>query len=201
MELSGLKPNTPLHLEGIILRSYPFGESDAIYRILTPTHGKISAIAKGVKRSKRRFASPPEPFDCGRMELVKGRGELPLLQGFVPTRTFRAIRESLNLFQAACILSESFDAMLQEHSTEHASELYHTALDGLELMSTAPQNGEAVFVPATRTLRKLIRITGFLEEEQNELESPREQQSEREGWLSMIRQVEQIIERPLKSTL
>jgi DNA repair protein RecO (recombination protein O) len=46
----------------IILRTWPFGESDRIVSVLTESHGKITGIAKGAKRSRKRFANSLEPF-------------------------------------------------------------------------------------------------------------------------------------------
>ena len=48
--------------EGIVLRSRPFGESDKIVSFLTADYGKITGIAKGAKRSRKRFANSLEPF-------------------------------------------------------------------------------------------------------------------------------------------
>jgi DNA repair protein RecO (recombination protein O) len=46
----------------VVLRTWPFGESDKIISFLTKNHGKITGIAKGAKRSKKRFANSLEPF-------------------------------------------------------------------------------------------------------------------------------------------
>jgi DNA repair protein RecO (recombination protein O) len=46
----------------IVLRTWPFGESDRIVSLLTEDHGKITGIAKGAKRSRKRFANSLEPF-------------------------------------------------------------------------------------------------------------------------------------------
>lgn len=46
----------------IILRTWPYGESDKIISFLTESHGKVRGIAKGAKRSRRRFVNSLEPF-------------------------------------------------------------------------------------------------------------------------------------------
>ncbi len=45
-----------LSTEAYVLRTRAYGESDVIAVLLTRDFGKLSAIAKGAKRSKRRFA-------------------------------------------------------------------------------------------------------------------------------------------------
>ena len=46
----------------VVLRSWPYGESDKIVSFLTEHHGKITGIAKGAKRSRKRFPNSLEPF-------------------------------------------------------------------------------------------------------------------------------------------
>jgi DNA repair protein RecO (recombination protein O) len=46
----------------VVLRSWPYGESDKIVRLLTENRGKVTGIAKGAKRSRKRFANSLEPF-------------------------------------------------------------------------------------------------------------------------------------------
>ena len=52
----------PLTTPAIVLRSWSFGESDKIVSFLTESHGKLTGIAKGAKRSRKRFANSLEPF-------------------------------------------------------------------------------------------------------------------------------------------
>ena len=46
----------------IVLRTRPFGESDKIVSFLTENFGKITGIAKGAMRSRKRFVNSLEPF-------------------------------------------------------------------------------------------------------------------------------------------
>jgi DNA repair protein RecO (recombination protein O) len=46
----------------IVLKAKPYGESDKIVSFLTEKHGKITGIAKGAKRSRKRFVNSLEPF-------------------------------------------------------------------------------------------------------------------------------------------
>jgi len=51
-----------VRLEGLILGIRPLGESDLLVTLFTKELGKIKAIAKGAKRSKKRFLNTLEPF-------------------------------------------------------------------------------------------------------------------------------------------
>ena len=48
--------------EGVVLRTSKLGEADRIITILTRGHGKIRAVAKGVRRTTSRFGARLEPF-------------------------------------------------------------------------------------------------------------------------------------------
>ncbi|NBW41650.1 hypothetical protein EBR25_11715 [bacterium] len=182
--------------DALVLRSYPSGENDCIYRLLTPNLGKISAIAKGVKRSKRRFSSFPEPFDIGQAELQQGRGELYLFNGFVPKRTMIRLRESLSLFSTSCVLCEAFDALSQEDSLENAEALYLTAVDGLQALSDHSSTPDFIYRAAAHALRRLLRLHGFLEERRDTSTLTLQ-----EEWEWVLSRVEAVIERPLKTRL
>ena len=66
----------PLKTEAIVLRSIRYGEADRIVHLYTPSHGRIGAIAKGVRRARSRFGARLEPFFHIRAVLHEGRGEL-----------------------------------------------------------------------------------------------------------------------------
>lgn len=57
----------------VVLRKLDYGEADRIYTLLTREHGKVGAIAKGVRRSTSRLASALELFSLVDVQLAKGR--------------------------------------------------------------------------------------------------------------------------------
>lgn len=58
---------------GIILRRSEYSEADRILTILTPNHGKISAIAKGVRKQGSKLGSHLEIFNEIDLMLAKGK--------------------------------------------------------------------------------------------------------------------------------
>jgi DNA repair protein RecO (recombination protein O) len=58
---------------GIVLGRTNFGEADRIIRLITPEHGKISAIAKGVRRVKSKSGGHLEPYGEVSLMLNTGR--------------------------------------------------------------------------------------------------------------------------------
>lgn len=57
-----------------VLRSVDYRESDRILTLLTEQLGKVDAIAKGARSSRRRFAGALEPFALLEVTLGPGRG-------------------------------------------------------------------------------------------------------------------------------
>jgi len=59
--------------EGIVLRTQKLGEADRIVTLLTRDHGRVRAVAKGVRRTKSKFGSRMEPFSHVDVQLYTGR--------------------------------------------------------------------------------------------------------------------------------
>ncbi|GAA1475529.1 DNA repair protein RecO [Corynebacterium felinum] len=60
-------------VQGIVIRTYDFGEADRIIVLLTKNHGLVRGVAKGVRRAKSRFGSRLQPFVELDLTLYKGR--------------------------------------------------------------------------------------------------------------------------------
>jgi DNA repair protein RecO (recombination protein O) len=48
--------------EAVVLRTHKLGEADRIITMLSRRHGKIRAVAKGVRRTTSKFGARLEPF-------------------------------------------------------------------------------------------------------------------------------------------
>lgn len=59
--------------EGIVLKRLNYGETDKLLTVLTKLHGKISVLAKGVRKITSRKAPYLELFSHVRMYVVAGR--------------------------------------------------------------------------------------------------------------------------------
>lgn len=69
----------PFRTEALILRRTNFGEADRILSLLTPEHGKLSAIAKGVRKPKSKLAGGLELLAVCDITLIKGHGDMALV--------------------------------------------------------------------------------------------------------------------------
>ena len=48
--------------EAVVLRTHKLGEADRIVTMISRQHGKVRAVAKGVRRTGSRFGARLEPF-------------------------------------------------------------------------------------------------------------------------------------------
>lgn len=71
----------PIRTKAIVLRRTNYGEADRILQLLTPEHGKISVMAKGVRREKSKLAGAVELFAVSDITVVPGKGEIWTLTG------------------------------------------------------------------------------------------------------------------------
>src|SRR5512132_1552605 len=59
--------------EAVVLRTHKLGEADRIITMLSRRHGKIRAVAKGVRRTTSKFGARLEPFSHVDLQLAVGR--------------------------------------------------------------------------------------------------------------------------------
>src|SRR5436305_10337005 len=59
--------------EAVVLRTQKLGEADRIVTLLTRRHGRVRAVAKGVRRTGSRFGARLEPFGHVDVLLYAGR--------------------------------------------------------------------------------------------------------------------------------
>jgi DNA repair protein RecO (recombination protein O) len=59
--------------EGVVLRTHKLGEADRIITLLTRRHGRVRAVAKGVRRTSSRIGGRLEPFMLADVQLHEGR--------------------------------------------------------------------------------------------------------------------------------
>ena len=91
----------PVKTEAVVLRSMRYGEADRILHVYTPHSGRVSAIAKGVRRTRSRFGGRLEPFFRLRLELHEGRGELLTVTGAHTVDGHPRLREDAHALDSA----------------------------------------------------------------------------------------------------
>jgi len=104
----------------IVLRSRPFGESDKIVSFLTEKHGKITGIAKGAKRSRKRFVNSLEPFSLVNLRFQeRSHSSLAFILSSDLLHSFQRLATSLDKISFASYLVEITDGLIGEGEENH----------------------------------------------------------------------------------
>jgi DNA repair protein RecO (recombination protein O) len=99
--------------EGVVLRSMRYGEADRILHLYTRNRGRVSAIAKGVRRARSRFGGRLEPFFRLRLELHEGRGELLTVTGADTVEAYARLRSSAPALDSASRACDAVGRMFE----------------------------------------------------------------------------------------
>ena len=59
--------------QAIVLRTQKLGEADRIITLFTKEHGRLRAVAKGVRRTKSKFGARLEPTSYVDLQLYSGK--------------------------------------------------------------------------------------------------------------------------------
>ena len=121
-----------------MLRTLKLGEADRIVTFLTQGHGKVRAVAKGVRKSGSRFGARLEPTSHVALQCYRGR-ELDVVTQVETIDANRALRESYACLTHAVPMLEAVDQVAQER--EPAPALYRMLVGALRTLSDAAVAG------------------------------------------------------------
>ena len=103
--------------EGVVLRTHKLGEADRIVTLLTKGHGKVRAVAKGVRRTSSKFGARLEPFMVADIQFYEGRS-LDTIQQAETIASYGAdIVDDYPRFTAASVMVETAEKLTGDDST------------------------------------------------------------------------------------
>ena len=139
--------------EAIILRRRILGEADRVITFFTREHGKVAAVARGVRKTTSRMSGRLEPFAHVRLLVARGRtldvvAQVEVVEGMAP------LRGDLERFGQAALVAELLDAATPER--EPHPELFRLLAETLGLMARGDSQATAVWF-----VLHLISLVGF----------------------------------------
>jgi len=144
---------SPLYRDqGVVLRTIKLGEADRIVTFATQSHGKVRAVAKGVRKTKSRFGGRLEPITHLALQFYEGR-ELDVVTQAETIDHFRAVREDLDRVAKATSMLEAVDQVLQER--EPNARVYQMLVGALRALAAG---NAPLIVPAF--FWKLLSLEG-----------------------------------------
>jgi DNA repair protein RecO (recombination protein O) len=148
--------------EAVVLRSMRLGEADRVLHLYTLDRGRVSAVAKGVRKTKSRFGARLEPLSHVDLLLHQGQSDLQTITGVDLRASHQTAREDFYRLSVGLIGSE---AMLRLFTEQEANERAFTALTRfLDVLDTAPHVTERpVLDPLGLSFQlKLLWLSGYL---------------------------------------
>ncbi len=118
---------------GIVLGRKNYGEADRIISVYSKDHGRISLIAKGIRRPKSKKRGHLEIFSLLKFQAVSGRG-IDLMTEAEIVDDFKEIRKSLSKVSLAYYFCEVIGKIT--HEQEQNIDLFNLVLDTLNKLKT-----------------------------------------------------------------
>jgi DNA repair protein RecO (recombination protein O) len=147
-----------LKTEAVVLRTIRYGEADRILHLYTRDRGRVSAMAKGVRRTRTRFGGRLEPFFRLDMILYEGRSDLLTVTSAETVEGHPRLREHAAALDAAARACDAV-ARLFETGDPHPA-VYHLLCNELALLD---RGGAAAATHANQLAfrLKLLLAAGF----------------------------------------
>jgi DNA repair protein RecO (recombination protein O) len=139
--------------EGVVLRTMRLGEADRIVTLATPEHGKVRAVAKGIRRTKSRLGSRLDPITHVDAVFWRGR-ELDVVTQVEVVDHFRGVREDFDKMPVAFTMLEAVDQVAVER--QPMPDVFKLLVGALR---TLANEGGAVLLGAF--LWKLLALEGL----------------------------------------
>jgi DNA repair protein RecO (recombination protein O) len=130
------KESRTYHVNAVVLRHLEYGEADRILTLYTLERGKISAIAKGVRKIRSHKAGHLMPFSQTELFLAKGRN-LAVVSQAQALKTFENLRSDLIRTAYAAYVVELVDRFSYDDSENRL--LFNLLTDTLERLDQCQQ--------------------------------------------------------------
>lgn len=126
----------------IILKRTDYGEADRILTLLTPDHGKLRLMARGVRRVKSKLAGGIELFSVSHVTFIAGRGEIGTLVSTRLDTHFSHIVQNIDRVQLGYDLIKRLDKATEDQAEAeyfHLLQQSFAALDDISISADIVQ--------------------------------------------------------------
>ena len=140
---------------GVVIKTKDFKENDKLVWLYTENLGKVTAIAKGAKRSKSKFLSITLPLCYGQYVVFKGKSLFNLQEGKI-INSFQGLLDNLDKLTYSSYICELIDIALLDGESNRW--LFKEFITTLYLLNTDAIDYELLI----RSFElKLLRATGY----------------------------------------
>ncbi|MDK2820889.1 MAG: repair protein RecO [Clostridia bacterium] len=118
--------------EGIVIKKKDYQEADQLLTILTPTHGKVDAIVKGVRKPRSKLRSGTQQLCLSRFLMYAGKSLMTITQCEVKS-IFAPLRQDLTLLAYAYYFLEITDSIVMPGQVTRS--IFFLLKNGLEMLT------------------------------------------------------------------
>jgi DNA repair protein RecO (recombination protein O) len=129
--------------EAIVLRTHKLGEADRIITLLTRQHGRVRAVARGVRRTTSKFGSRLEPFMHVDLQLSEGRSLDHITQAETLTPFHAGVGGVYERYTAGTVMLETADRLVAEER-EPSLQQFLLLVGGLRVLASGERNPSQV---------------------------------------------------------
>jgi DNA repair protein RecO (recombination protein O) len=122
-----------LNTTAIVLSRTNYSEADRILTLLTPQYGKLSLLARGVRRVKSKLAGGIELFSVSEITFVRGRGEVGTLVSARMLRNYGHIVKDLDRTMLGYELIKKVNKVTEDEPEEEFFDLLRDAFEALNI--------------------------------------------------------------------
>lgn len=141
--------------EAIVLNAVDYKDNDKLLTLFSPTLGKITAGARGVKKPTAKLAFATQPFCFAEYVLAEKGGRYTVTSAYLH-ESFFALRESITRYFAGCVGAEACKALSVEN------ERYEGLFIGFaELLKSLCLTGEDEAESLVTFLQIALRESGY----------------------------------------
>jgi len=102
-----------LNTKGLVVRVTPYNDTDAILSILTPSYGKLSVKARGLRRKNSPLIAPCQLLTYAEFVLFEYRGMYTINEAH-SVELFTALRKDLQTLSLGSYFAQAAETMSQE---------------------------------------------------------------------------------------
>lgn len=139
--------------DAVVLRTYKLAEYDRIVVLYGAEHGKVRAVARGVRKPSSRIGARVEPLSHVSVQCYRGRGDLDRVTQVETIDAFGPIRNDLGRLAKGVALLEAVDQVTPDREPDPHR---HRMLVGA--LRTLAERNPVLLVPAF--LLKLLAADG-----------------------------------------
>lgn len=147
--------NHTYRIEAVVLKRSNYGEADRIVTVFSREIGKISILAKGVRKITSKRLGSVEPGTQMSALVIKGKG-MDILSQTVILNSFVAIKKDLTAITQLSQLLEIIDLLTREN--QELADIYEVLIETLTAL-TKTTNRKQILLTAFHQITSLLGFT------------------------------------------